>query len=255
MLSITHKVKSMKQVVMTVVSNRPLTPLVYEMRLAGDSSAITCAGQFVEVALDGLFLRRPISVCNYTEDEITLVYKIVGKGTDMMAHMEAGTTLNLLTGLGNGFNIGHPCSRALLVGGGVGVPPLYRLTRDLIARGKDVTVVLGFNTAAEIFYASEFEALGARVIIATADGSQGIKGFVTDAIRESGVEADYFYSCGPLPMLKALCNSLDIDGELSLEERMGCGFGICMGCSIQTTKGARRVCKEGPVFKKEEIIW
>ncbi len=245
----------MQRVVLTVTKNEALTPLIYEMHLAGDVSGVTRAGQFVEIALDGLYLRRPISVCNYEEGELTLIYKVVGKGTDLMSQMAEGTQLDVLTGLGNGFNIDHECKRALLVGGGVGVPPLYRLTRDLIARGKEVTVVLGFNTEAEIFYAEKFEEAGAKVILATADGSVGIKGFVTNAIAESGVEADYFYSCGPLPMLKALCQSLEIDGEVSLEERMGCGFGICMGCSIQTTKGAKRVCKEGPVFKKEEVIW
>ena len=245
----------MQRVVLTVTKNESLTPLIYEMTLAGDVSGVTRAGQFVEIALDGLYLRRPISVCNYEEGELTLIYKVVGKGTDLMSQMAEGTQLDVLTGLGNGFNIDHECKRALLVGGGVGVPPLYRLTRDLVARGKEVTVVLGFNTESEIFYAEKFEALGAKVIIATADGSVGVKGFVTNAIAESRVEADYFYSCGPLPMLKALCQSLEIDGEVSLEERMGCGFGICMGCSIQTTKGAKRVCKEGPVFKKEEVIW
>ena len=245
----------MQRVVLTVTKNEALTPLIYEMHLAGDVSGITRAGQFVEIALDGLYLRRPISVCNYEEGELTLIYKVVGKGTDLMSQMAEGTQLDVLTGLGNGFNIDHECEKPLLVGGGVGVPPLYRLTRDLIARGKEVTVVLGFNTESEIFYAEKFEEAGAKVIIATADGSVGIKGFVTNAIAESGVDADYFYSCGPLPMLKALCQSLEIDGEVSLEERMGCGFGICMGCSIQTTKGAKRVCKEGPVFKKEEVIW
>ena len=245
----------MQRVVLTVTKNEALTPLIYEMHLAGDVSGVTRAGQFVEIALDGLYLRRPISVCNYEEGELTLIYKVVGKGTDLMSQMAEGTQLDVLTGLGNGFNIDHECEKPLLVGGGVGVPPLYRLTRDLIARGKEVTVVLGFNTESEIFYAEKFEEAGAKVIIATADGSVGIKGFVTNAIAESGVKADYFYSCGPLPMLKALCQSLEIDGEVSLEERMGCGFGICMGCSIQTTKGARRVCKEGPVFKKEEVRW
>ena len=245
----------MQRVVLTVTKNEALTPLIYEMHLAGDVSGVTRAGQFVEIALDGLYLRRPISVCNYEEGELTLIYKIVGKGTDLMSQMAEGTQLDVLTGLGNGFNIDHECKKPLLVGGGVGVPPLYRLTRDLIAQGKEVTVVLGFNTESEIFYAEKFEEAGAKVIIATADGSVGIKGFVTTAIAESGVEADYFYSCGPLPMLKALCQSLEIDGEVSLEERMGCGFGICMGCSIQTTKGAKRVCKEGPVFKREEVIW
>ena len=245
----------MQRVILTVTKNEALTPLIYEMHLAGDVSGVTRAGQFVEIALDGLYLRRPISVCNYEDGELTLIYKVVGKGTDLMSQMAEGTQLDVLTGLGNSFNIDHECEKPLLVGGGVGVPPLYRLTRDLIARGKEVTVVLGFNTESEIFYAEKFEEAGAKVIIATADGSVGVKGFVTNAIAESGVDADYFYSCGPLPMLKALCQSLEIDGEVSLEERMGCGFGICMGCSIQTTKGAKRVCKEGPVFKKEEVIW
>ena len=245
----------MQRVILTVTKNEALTPLIYKMQLAGDVSGVTRAGQFVEIALDGLYLRRPISVCNYDDGELTIIYKVVGKGTDLMSQMAEGTQLDVLTGLGNGFDTEYDCAKPLLVGGGVGVPPLYRLTRDLIARGKEVTVVLGFNTESEIFYAEEFAALGAKVILATADGSVGVKGFVTDAIRESGVEADYFYSCGPLPMLKALCNSLEISGEVSLEERMGCGFGICMGCSIQTTKGAKRVCKDGPVFKKEEVIW
>ncbi len=245
----------MQRVVLTVAKNFPLTPLIYEMQLVGDVSGITRAGQFVEIALDGLYLRRPISVCDYEEGRLTLVYKVVGKGTDLMSQMAEGTELDVLTGLGNGFDVDYECRKPLLVGGGVGVPPLYRLTCDLIARGKEVSVVLGFNTESEIFYAERFEALGAKVIVATADGSVGIKGFVTDAIRESGVEYDYFYSCGPLPMLKALCSATTTSGEVSLEERMGCGFGICMGCSIMTANGAKRVCKDGPVFKKEEVIW
>ena len=246
---------SMKEVIFEIIENRPLTQSIYQMVLRGDCSAITRPGQFVELSLEGLFLRRPISVCNYENNELTLIYKVVGKGTAQMAELAAGTKLNALTGLGNGFNDSVDCSRPLLVGGGVGVPPLYRLARNLIAQGKDVTVVLGFNTASEIFYREQFEALGAKVIVATADGSEGCKGFVTDAIAQSGVDADYFYSCGPLPMLRALTTALDIAGEISLEERMGCGFGICMGCSIQTASGPKRVCKEGPVFKKEEILW
>ncbi|MBQ1225215.1 MAG: dihydroorotate dehydrogenase electron transfer subunit [Alistipes sp.] len=245
----------MQRVVLTVAKNVALTPLIYEMTLVGDVSGVTRAGQFVEIALDGLYLRRPISVCNYEEGQLTLVYKVVGKGTDLMSQMAEGTELDVLTGLGNGFDVEYECQKPLLVGGGVGVPPLYRLTRDLIARGREVSVVLGFNTESEIFYAEEFEKLGAKVILATADGSVGVKGFVTDAIRESGVEYDYFYSCGPLPMLKALCSATTTSGEVSLEERMGCGFGICMGCSIMTANGAKRVCKDGPVFKKEEVIW
>lgn len=245
----------MQQVIFEIVSNRALTPLIYEMRLKGDTSAITRPGQFVELSIEGLFLRRPISVCNYDEGELTLVYKVVGKGTAEMAAMQVGRKVDVLTGLGNGFNADAECQRALLVGGGVGVPPLYRLARELLAKGREVTVVLGFNTAAELFYEEEFKALGVNLVVATVDGSKGVKGFVTDAIRESGVTFDYFYSCGPLPMLKALSQSVATDGELSLEERMGCGFGICMGCSIQTASGAKRVCKEGPVFKKEEILW
>ena len=245
----------MKQVVFEIVSNRPLTQSVYEMTLKGDTSAITRPGQFVELSLEGLFLRRPISVCNYDEGKLTLIYKVVGKGTAQMAALPVGTKIDTLTGLGNGFNDAVECKSALLVGGGVGVPPLYRLARNLIGQGKSVTVVLGFNTASEIFYREQFEALGAQVVVATADGSCGVKGFVTDAIAQNNIVADYFYSCGPLPMLRALTTALDIPGEISLEERMGCGFGICMGCSIQTVSGPKRVCKEGPVFRKEEILW
>lgn len=245
----------MKEAILEIVENRPLTGSVYQMTLKGDTSAISHPGQFVELSLEGFFLRRPISVCNYDEGTLTLIYKVVGKGTAQMANLPQGTKLSALTGLGNGFNDAVECSSALLVGGGVGVPPLYRLARNLIAQGKSVTVVLGFNTASEVFYQSEFEALGAKVIIATADGSAGCKGFVTDAIAQNNIEAEYFYSCGPLPMLRALTTALDIPGEISLEERMGCGFGICMGCSIQTASGPKRVCKEGPVFKKEEILW
>ena len=245
----------MKEAILEIVENRPLTGSVYQMTLKGDTSAISHPGQFVELSLEGFFLRRPISVCNYDEGTLTLIYKVVGKGTAQMANLTQGTKLSALTGLGNGFNDAVECSSALLVGGGVGVPPLYRLARNLIAQGKSVTVVLGFNTASEVFYQSEFEALGAKVIVATADGSVGCKGFVTDAIAQNNIEAEYFYSCGPLPMLRALTTALDIPGEISLEERMGCGFGICMGCSIQTASGPKRVCKEGPVFKKEEILW
>ena len=238
-----------------IESNRPLTEQVFEMRLRGDATAIRRAGQFVNIAVEGLFLRRPISVCDFTDDTLTLIYKVVGEGTARMAKMLAGERLDILTGLGNGFDADRTTTKALLVGGGVGVPPLYRLTKDLVARGKEVTAVLGFNRADEIFYAHEFAAAGAKVIIATADGSVGTKGFVTDAIRENGVEFDYFYACGPLPMLRALCDATAADGELSFEERMGCGFGACMGCSCKTHNGNKRICKEGPVLRKDEIIW
>ena len=185
---------------------------------------------------------------------LKIIYKIVGKGTELMAKMQSGEQLEMLTGLGNGFSVNN-CQKPLLVGGGVGVPPMYRLAKDLVAQGKQVSVVLGFNTCEEIFYKNEFEALGANVYVATADGSVGTKGFVTDAIAANKIEADYFYACGPLPMLRALYDALDIDGEMSFEERMGCGFGVCMGCSCKTKNGYKRICKEGPVLKKDEIVW
>lgn len=238
-----------------IVENRPLTPNVYRMTIEGDTQWITRPGQFVNIEIEGLYLRRPISVCDYSQSDITLIYKVVGRGTEAMSRMQAGQTLDVLTGLGNGFNADIECHRPLLVGGGVGVPPLYRLAKDLIARGCKVSVVLGFNTAAEVFYADEFRALGADVYVSTADGSLGVKGFVTDAIRDKGIDFDYFYACGPLPMLRALCQACATPGELSFEERMGCGFGACMGCSCKTLTGNKRICKEGPVMKREEIIW
>ncbi|MCI5717853.1 MAG: dihydroorotate dehydrogenase electron transfer subunit [Alistipes sp.] len=238
-----------------IVENRPLTPNVYRMTIEGDTQWITRPGQFVNIEIEGLYLRRPISVCDYSQSDITLIYKVVGRGTEAMSRMQAGQTLDVLTGLGNGFNADIECHRPLLVGGGVGVPPLYRLAKDLIARGRKVSVVLGFNTAAEVFYADEFRALGADVYVSTADGSLGVKGFVTDAIRDKGIDFDYFYACGPLPMLRALCQACATPGELSFEERMGCGFGACMGCSCKTLTGNKRICKEGPVMKREEIIW
>lgn len=245
----------MKRTLLTIKSNRLIAPSIYKMVLEGDVSAVTNAGQFVEISLEGFFLRRPISVCDYTEQTLTLIYKCVGRGTRQMAELKPGVVLDTLCGLGNGFNVEQKCHHALLVGGGVGTPPLYSLARQLKAKCRRVTVVLGFNTASEVFYAEEFKALGVDVVIATADGSCGVRGFVTDAIRTLDATYDYFYSCGPLPMLKALGEQCEVDGELSLEERMGCGFGICMGCSIMTRSGAKRVCKEGPVFKKEDIIW
>ncbi len=238
-----------------IVSNEPLTPAVYRMVVEGGTQWITRPGQFVNIELDGFYLRRPISVCDYTENTITLIYKVVGRGTEAMSRMEAGHGLDMLTGLGNGFDADAECRRPLLVGGGVGVPPLYRLAKELIARGRKVSVVLGFNTASEVFYADEFRALGAEVYVSTADGSLGVKGFVTDAIREKGIAFDYFYACGPLPMLRALSLSCTVSGELSFEERMGCGFGACMGCSCKTLTGNKRICKDGPVMKREEIIW
>ena len=244
-----------KKGIYKVVANEPLTPDVWRMVLAGDTQWITRPGQFVNIELEGLYLRRPISISDWSEDTITIIYKVVGRGTEQMRRMSVGQELDVLTGLGNGFDADVECQQPLLVGGGVGVPPLYRLAKELIARGRKVSVVLGFNTENEVFYAEEFRTLGADVYVSTADGSVGTKGFVTDAIRENGVEFDFFYSCGPLPMLKALCDCTAVSGELSFEERMGCGFGACMGCSCKTLTGNKRICKEGPVMKREEIIW
>ena len=242
----------MKQSIFTITKNAPLTTSVYIMTLKGDTDGIRC-GQFVNIKLDGLYLRRPISVCDVEGDLLTIIYKVVGKGTEVMSRMQAGESLDLLTGLGNGYDTAPSGDRPLLLGGGVGVPPLYMLCKKLIGEGKQPTVILGFNTADEVFYKNEFEALGARVILATADGSMGVKGFVTNAM--DGVEYSYFYTCGPEPMLKAVYKATNTDGQMSFEERMGCGFGACMGCSCKTITGYKRICKEGPVMKKEEILW
>ena len=242
----------MKQGIFTIIENTPLTASVYRMRLEGDTAAITAPGQFVNIALTGKYLRRPISVCDVEGNVLTIVYKVVGKGTEQMSHMSIGETLDVLTGLGNGYDLTTAGERPLLLGGGVGVPPLYLLARRLITDGKDVTVILGFNRADEIFYKEEFEALGAKVIIATADGSVGVKGFVTDALP---ADYTYFYTCGPEPMLKAVWRATNTSGQMSFEERMGCGFGACMGCSCKTLTGNKRICREGPVMRKEEILW
>ena len=239
----------------TIRSNEPLTESVHRMVLAGDTRWITRPGQFVNIAVEGLYLRRPISVCDADAETLTLIYKVVGEGTRRLAAMSAGTELDLLTGLGNGFDTAKAGAHTLLVGGGVGVPPLYKLAKELLADGRRVTVVLGFNSAAEVFYADDFEQLGCRTIVATADGSRGVHGFVTTAIAAEVPDFDYFYACGPLPMLRALCESVAQDGQLSFEERMGCGFGACMGCSCQTREGAKRICKEGPVLEKATILW
>lgn len=223
------------------------------MRLEGDTSDITKPGQFVNIRLDGLFLRRPISVNDCEGNILTLIYKVVGKGTEQMSSMTEGT-LDILTGLGNGYDTSLSGDTPLLVGGGVGVPPLYMLAKKLIAEGKKVSVILGFNTESEVFFEKEFTELGCDAAVTTVDGSHGIKGFVTNAL-DRYPDASYFYTCGPEPMLKALYNSASIDGQFSFEERMGCGFGACMGCSCKTLYGNKRICKDGPVLKKEEIIW
>ena len=243
----------MKQGFFEIVENVRLTKTVFRMRLHGDTEAITGPGQFVNVKIDGLFLRRPISVCDCEGDVLTLVYKVVGHGTEIMSSMKVGDKLDVLTGLGNGYDLSLSGDAPLLVGGGVGVPPLFMLAKKLIAEGKRVSVILGFNTAEEIFYEEEFRALGAQVLIATVDGSAGIKGFVTDAMKE--LDYTYFFTCGPEPMLKALYRATRTSGQFSFEERMGCGFGACMGCSCKTITGNKRICKEGPVLVKEDIIW
>lgn len=242
----------MKQVIFEIRSNQPLTRDVYKMVLQGDTSGITDPGQFVEIALPGKFLRRPISVNDWTPDSLTLIYKVVGHGTEQMAQLPAGTRLNVLTGLGNGYDLRLSGETPVLVGGGVGVPPLYALCKKLLAQRKQPSVVLGFNKESEIFLKEEFEALGVPVFIATADGSVGTKGFVTDVLR--GLDYSYFYSCGPMPMFRAMEQVVKTSGQYSFEERMGCGFGACMGCSIQTKSGAKRVCKDGPVFIREEVF-
>ena len=242
----------MKQGLFTVAENTRLTDSVYKMRLVGDVSAVTDPGQFINVKLDGLFLRRPISVCDRDENSVTILYKVVGKGTEQMSRMKEGE-LDVLTGLGNGYDTSLSGEEPLLLGGGVGVPPLYLLAKKLIGEGKRVTVILGFNTKSEIFYEEEFCALGARVLVTTVDGSYGIPGFVTDAMKD--LSYSYFYTCGPEPMLRAIFRASETSGQLSFEERMGCGFGACMGCSCKTVTGYKRICKEGPVLKKEEILW
>ena len=247
----------MKQGLFEIIENTALTDSVMRMRLRGDTSAVTRPGQFVNIQLDGFFLRRPISVNDCEGDVLTIIYKVVGKGTSAMQKMQAGT-LDVLTGLGNGYDTEKSGDHPLLIGGGVGVPPLYMLAKKLLGEGKTVTVILGFNTKSEIFYEEEFRALGCEVYVTTVDGSAGIKGFVTDAIRAieaEGKSYSYFYTCGPEPMLKAIYNATTVSGQFSFEERMGCGFGACMGCSCKTLYGNKRICKDGPVLVKEEIIW
>ena len=243
----------MKQGIFEIKSNIALTATVYKMVLVGDTSAITGPGQFVNILLEGFYLRRPISVNDCVENELTIIYKAVGKGTEAMAKMTAGQTLDVLTGLGNGYDLSKAGEKPLLVGGGVGVPPLYMLAKKLIAQGAKPYVILGFNTKDEVFCEEDFKALGCDVTVTTVDGSYGVKGFVTNALPEN---ISFVYTCGPLPMLKALYKATgDVSGEYSLEERMGCGFGACMGCSIMTKEGAKRVCKDGPIFQKEVLEW
>lgn len=242
----------MQQSIFEIASNRALNENVYEMNLRGDAS--NCKpGQFVQLRLDGFYLRRPISVCHADGQSLRIIYKVVGQGTQAMAAYPEGMRLDILTGLGNGYDLSRAGEKPLLIGGGAGVPPMYLTAERLLAEGKRVQVILGFNTGAEIFYEDEFRRLGAEVTIATVDGSCGVKGFVTDAMR--GMDYSYTYACGPEPMLKAVYNASATSGQYSFEERMGCGFGACMGCTCETKYGHKRICKDGPVLEKEEIIW
>ena len=234
-----------------IKSNKELCPNVFEMKLEGDTSSVKNSGQFINIKLDGLYLRRPISICSYGENTMTIIYKVVGKGTTQLSTMKPGEKLDCLVGLGNGFTIGDEKS-SVVIGGGVGVPPMYQLAKDLLASGKKVTAVLGFNTKSEIFYEEEFKALGIDVVVTTVDGSYGTKGFVTNALPE--IEYEYYYTCGPAPMLKAIHN-YGGKGQLSFEERMGCGFGACMGCTCKTLYGNKRICLDGPVLESEEVKW
>ena len=242
----------MKDSIFTVKSNQMIAKNTYEMVLVGDTSDITASGQFVNIKLDGFYLRRPISVCNVEGDELTIIYKVVGEGTEAMAKMTGGEKLLTLTGLGNGYDTSLSGDKPLLIGGGAGVPPMYYLARKLLAEGKKPRAILGFGSADEVFYKEMFEALGVAVTVTTVDGTEGIKGFVTDAMAE---EYTYFYTCGPEPMLKAVYNKSETSGSFSFEERMGCGFGACMGCTCKTKYGNKRICRDGPVLVKEEIIW
>ena len=242
----------MKQSIFEIIENTSLAPSVFRMRLRGDTSAITAPGQFVNIKLEGMFLRRPISVCDVAGDVLTIIYKAVGKGTEAMSKMSDGK-LDILTGLGNGYDLTAAGEHPVLLGGGVGVPPMYLLAKRLVEAGKTPTVILGFNKESEVFYEAEFRALGCKTIVTTVDGSYGVKGFVTDALKD--VEYTHFFTCGPEPMLKAVYRASTTSGQMSFEERMGCGFGACMGCSCQTLTGYKRICKDGPVMRKEEIKW
>jgi len=243
----------MKQVFYTVKSNEKIARDIYKMVMAGDTSAITAPGQFINLKLDGFYLRRPISVYDYDGETVTIIYKTVGVGTCAMAEMQAGEVIDTLTGLGNGFDTQKSGDAPLLIGGGVGVPPMYNLAKKLISEGKAVSVILGFNSAPDVFGEEEFSALGAKVYVATADGSYGAKGFVTDVMKT--LDYSFFYTCGPEPMFRAIDKIAKTSGQYSFEERMGCGFGACMGCSCKTLTGNKRICKEGPVLMREEIIW
>lgn len=237
-----------------IQSNKSIAKNVYEMILEGDTTYITRPGQFINIEIEGLYLRRPISVCDYDEKTIKIIYKVVGKGTEKLSTLKEGEILDILTGLGNGFEKSLSGEKPLLIGGGVGTPPMYNLAKVLIKEKKKPIVVLGFGSKEDIFYEEEFKKIGAEVYISTVDGSYGTKGFVTDVIKDLK-DYTYYYACGPENMLKAVYDLVEKKGQLSFEEKMGCGFGACMGCTCKTKYGNKRICKNGPVLKKEEIIW
>ncbi len=236
-----------------ILSNRFIAKNTYEMVLKGDTTSLTKPGQFINIKLEGKYLRRPISVCDYDSDTITIIYKVVGKGTEQMSEMKEGEKLDILSGLGNGFDITKADKDAVLLGGGAGIAPMYNLCKELVKKNVKVTVILGFNTKEEVYYEEEFKKAGAEVFITTVDGSYGEKGFVTDVLKN--LTYSYFFTCGPMPMFKAIENVAVTSGQYSFEERMGCGFGACMGCSCKTKYGNKRICKDGPVLYREEIIW
>ena len=242
----------MKQGIFEIIENTALNDAVFRLRLKGDTTAVTAPGQFVNIRLEGRYLRRPVSVCDVRGDTLTVIYKTVGHGTEQMSRMAPGAKLDILTGLGNGFDTSLSGAEPLLLGGGVGLTPLYLLARELFSQGKRARVILGFNTKSEMFYEAEFKALGCHVTVTTVDGSYGVPGFVMDALPPV---YSYFYACGPEPMLKAVCAAAKTSGQLSFEERMGCGFGACMGCSCKTLTGTKRICKDGPVLRREEVLW
>ena len=243
----------MTQGLMKITENKLIAERTYYTTLEGDTSAITAPGQFVNIKLDGFFLRRPISVCDCEDGKLTIIYKVVGNGTEKMSELSAGDELDVLCGLGNGYDTSKSGDSPVLIGGGVGVPPMYMLCKKLISEGKNVSVILGFNSEKEIFGVEEFEATGAKVYVATVDGSVGTKGFVTDVLKD--IDYSYFYTCGPMPMFRAIEGIAKTSGQYSFEERMGCGFGACMGCSCKTKYGNKRICKDGPVLEREEIVW
>ena len=244
----------MKRAVFTVLGNERISADVFDLRLSGDTSELVGSGQFVNADIPDLYLRRPISICDYSPGEMRLVIKIVGKGTQKMASLKEGDPVDLLVPLGNGFDTAKSGKTPYLFGGGVGVAPMVRLAKDLIGQGKKTTVVLGFNSSSDVILYDDYCRIVGKenVFVTTVDGSFGQKGFVTEVNADG---ASFVYSCGPLPMMKALDKAIECGAEYSFESRMGCGFGACMGCTLASAGGPVRVCREGPVFRKGEILW